>query len=81
MTINCITLAETEHIKVLRFLYVLSSDLATPDFFERLEVAFQTNISKVVGNQLHSIYSPHNNTLRWVERIVVIGDTNNIGLL
>ena len=81
MTINCITLAETEHIKVLRFLYVISSDLATADFFERLEVAFQTNISKVVGNQLHSVYSPHNNTLRWVERIVVIGDTNNIGLL
>ena len=49
MTINCITLAETKHIKVLRFLYVISSDLATADFFERLEVAFQANISQVVG--------------------------------
>lgn len=78
MTIKHKVIAESNGIKVVQFVYYPTGviDLSSAEFYNNLENAFQHAISNVVGNNIHSVYSPHSAIARITERIVTIGDVN-----
>jgi len=77
MTINHKLISESNGIRVIEFIYstpvTLNLDVET---INEIENAFERAIGNVVGNNIHSVYSPHNNNGRYFERVVIIGDTN-----